>query len=129
MSLCTKVGYDMLKSCWEQAYFLFDGFAIKFDWLSQQTVLNLKKLLNQFDQLVLEITYCKFHEDWKEFVACGYVLLILATFNMAAKWRPVSMRNDLLATWRGLTESPDFKNKFDIYSCELKHIFINYSAP
>ena len=51
-----------------------------------QTVLNLKKLLETFVQLGPKIIYCTFHEDWTEFVACGYVLLNLTTFNMVAKF-------------------------------------------
>ena len=87
----------MLKSCREQAYFLFGDFAVKFDWLSRP---------NGFE-------FEKFQEDWTEFVACGYVLLVLTTFNMAAKFW-FSMRNNLLAIWKGLTVSSDIENKFEI---------------
>ena len=87
-----------------------------------QTVLNFKKLFYTFYtfcQLGPKIKYGKFHEDWTEFVACGYVLLILTTFNMEAK---VSMRNNLSAIWGGLTASPDIENKSEIYSCEERGV-------
>ena len=42
MSLCSKFGYDILKSCWEQAYFLFGGFAVKVDWLSRPNGFELE---------------------------------------------------------------------------------------
>ena len=45
-----------------------------------------KSLFCTFIQLGLKIIYGIFHEDWTEFVACGYVLLILTTLNMAAKF-------------------------------------------
>ena len=38
--------------------------AVKFDWLSRQTVLNMRKLFDTFVQVGLKIIYAKFHEDW-----------------------------------------------------------------
>jgi hypothetical protein len=81
--------------------------------------LKLKKIFNESVQLGLKIISGMFHEDWTEFVACGYVLLILTTFNMEAK---VSMRNNLSAIWGGLTASPDIENKSEIYSCEERGV-------
>ena len=43
MSLCSKFCYDMLKSCWEQAYFLLGGFAVKYVWLPRPNGLELEK--------------------------------------------------------------------------------------
>ena len=43
ISLCSRFGYDMLKSCWEQAYFLLGGFAVKFDWLSRPNGFEFEK--------------------------------------------------------------------------------------
>ena len=63
----------------------------------------------------------KIHEDWTEFVPCGYVLFILTTFNMVAK-SDVSMRNNSLAIWVGLPISPDIDNKSEIYSCEERGV-------
>ena len=51
-----------------------------------QNVLNLKKMFDAFVQLGLKIISGRFHEDCAEFVAYGYVLLILTTFNMVAKF-------------------------------------------
>ena len=47
------------------------------------------------------------------------------SFWQLSTWRPnsdVSMRNNLLATWIGLTVSPDIDNKFEIYSCEERGV-------
>ena len=65
-----------------------------------QTVLNLKKLFDPFVQLDLKIINGKIYEDWTEFVLF------------------VSMRNNLLAIWGGLTVSPDIEIKLEIYSSE-----------
>ena len=51
-----------------------------------QTVLNFKKLFDTCVQLGLKTISGKFHEDLTEFVACGYVVLILTTFNTVAKF-------------------------------------------
>ena len=64
MSVCSKFGYAMLKCCWEQAYFLFGCFAVKFDWLSRPNGFEYEKAVGHIFQLGLKIIYAKFHEDW-----------------------------------------------------------------
>ena len=97
------------------AYFLFGGFAVKFDWLLRPNNFEF-----EYDFWHICSAWSedhKIYEDKTEFVACGYVLWRWTTF----KWWPnsdVSMRNNLLAIWGGLTVSPDIENKFEIYSSE-----------
>ena len=80
--LCTKVSYDMLKSCWETGslpvWQVWLAVTAKRFWIWKSCLTHVFSLVWRSG---------KFHEDWTEFVACGYVLVILTSFNMAAKFR------------------------------------------
>ena len=85
-SLCTKFGYDMLKRCWEQAYLLFGGFAVKFGWLSRLNGFELEKAVWQICSAWSEDHIGQV--SWWLDVICGRWIcnVDMTTFNMAAKF-------------------------------------------
>ena len=66
MGLCTKFVVMICQRAAEKlAYVLF---AVKFDWLSQPMVLNLKKPLIFCVVHGLNIIFAQFQDDWTKFV-------------------------------------------------------------
>ena len=85
MSLCTKFGYDMLKRCWEQAYLLFGGFAVKFGWLSRPNGFELENSVSHIcsawsEDHIGQVSW------WLDLICGRWICNVdMTTFNMAAR--------------------------------------------
>jgi hypothetical protein len=83
----------MLKSGWEQAYFLFGCFAVKFDWLSRPNGFEFETAVWQICSAWSEDHICQV--SWRLDIICGLWKGWVAT------WRP--SRKTVIPTAGGMS--------------------------
>jgi hypothetical protein len=117
-----KFGYDMLKSYWEMGLLpvwrlhrqIWLAVTAKMFWIWKRCLMHLFNLV-----------WRSYRASFMKIVRNLWPVDMYYWFWQLSTWRlnsDVSMRNNLLATWIGLTVSPDNDNKFETYSCEERGV-------